>query len=54
MQKRVSKSLDTFMADVKEAGTAASIESPPRTVQSAWVTRTRVVLISEELGVEEQ
>ncbi len=49
MQRRSDKSLRALMAELQAAGSAASIESPPGPGQSEWTTRTRVVLISEEL-----
>lgn len=49
MQRRIEKSMDTLMAELKTAGTAASIELPPDPTQAAWITRARVVLITEEL-----
>ncbi len=54
MQKRMARSLDALMADLKTAGAAASVESPPDTHQSEWLTRTRIVVISEELNSENE
>jgi hypothetical protein len=52
MQKRSGKSLRALMDELQAAGTAASIEAPPSPGQKGWVTRTRIVLISEELDDE--
>lgn len=49
MQKRSAKSLRAFVADLQAAGSAAAVESPPSSWQKGWRTRTRVILISEEL-----
>lgn len=49
MQKRYDKSLSAFVAELQAAGIAASIESPPSSAQKGWKTRTRIVLVSEEL-----
>jgi hypothetical protein len=52
LQKRTAESLHAFVAELQAAGTAASIESPPNRRQGGRITRTRVVLISEELDEE--
>lgn len=52
MQRRSSKSLRGLMDELQVAGEAASLESPPAPGQKGWVTRTRIVLISEELDDE--
>ena len=53
MQRRMITSLDALLADLETAGTAASIDSPPDSAQIGWVTRTRIVMISEELNSKE-
>jgi hypothetical protein len=52
IQQRSARSLDALMAELKAAGDAASIESPPKSARKGLVTRTRVVLLSEELNCE--
>jgi hypothetical protein len=49
MQRKSDKSIRALLEDLQAAGVAASLESPPSQGQKTWVTRTRVVLISEEI-----
>jgi hypothetical protein len=53
LQRRSAETLRAFMAELQAAGSAASIESPPLRKQTRRVTRTRVVLLSEELDDED-
>lgn len=52
LQKRSAQRLRVFLEELQAAGVAASIESPPSSKQGRRTTRTRVVLLSEELGEE--
>jgi hypothetical protein len=49
LQKRTADGLIDFLARVKAAGVAASVESPPPARQKGRLTRTRVVLLTEDL-----
>jgi len=49
LQKRLVTSLNSLMGDLKAAGSAASLEAPPSPKQKSWQTRTRFVVITEEL-----
>lgn len=51
LHKRTSERLSTFLASVQASGVAASIESPATKRQAARTSRTRVLLITEELDV---
>ena len=53
LQRSTSRSLRTLMAELQAAGHAASVESPLNPRQKSRTTRTRVVLISEDLNAEE-
>ncbi len=53
MQRRSHKSLRGLLDEMQAAGIAASLESPAGPGQRGWVTRTRIVLISEELDNED-
>lgn len=52
VQKRVAESLEAMTAELKAAGEAAAIELPPAPESADRVTRTRIVLISEELDLK--
>lgn len=49
LQKKSAERLRAFLTELQAAGAAAAVESPPNRRQRGLVTRTRVVLISEEL-----
>jgi hypothetical protein len=49
LNKRTTDNLRTFLAGIHAAGMAAAKDSPPSARQKGTVTRTRVVLISEDL-----
>jgi hypothetical protein len=50
MEKRIETSVGTLMANLKAAGEATALELPPEFTRAGLVTRTRLVLISEELN----
>jgi hypothetical protein len=50
LNRRTAENMRTFMTGVHAAGLAAATDSPPSAKQKGTVTRTRVVLISEEFG----
>lgn len=52
MQKRTAESLRAFLTELQAAGNAVSIESPPNRKQNRLITRTRVLLVSEEMGAQ--
>ncbi len=52
LQKSASRSLRALLAELEAAGNAAALESPPNVRQRKRVTRTRVVLISEDLNTK--
>lgn len=49
MQQRLAEKLQAFVAELRSAGIAASIEAPPSQAQQNSITRTRIALLSEEL-----
>jgi hypothetical protein len=49
LQRRASEGLQVFLAGLQAAGMAASIESPPGRRQKGMVTRSRVVLVTEDV-----
>jgi hypothetical protein len=49
MQKKISAGLKSFISDLHAAGTAASLEAPQTSGSNSSLTRTRVLLITEEL-----
>jgi len=53
LQRRSIKSMSALLADLQAAGSAAAMESPPRSEQKTWTTRTRIVLISEDLSLDQ-
>jgi hypothetical protein len=48
MQKRTAASLDAFLADIQAAGSAVAVESPSTNSKSSLLTRTRILLITED------
>jgi hypothetical protein len=50
LQRRAAEGLKVFLAGLQAAGVAASLESPPGRRQKGRVTRSRVVLVTEEVG----
>jgi len=50
LHRRNRESLRGFVAALHAAGTAASVESPPGKQQKSRLTRTRVALITEDIG----
>lgn len=50
LQRRAAEGLKVFLAGLQAAGVAASLESPPGKKQKGRVTRSRVVLVTEEMG----
>ncbi|MET0279549.1 MAG: DUF6502 family protein [Steroidobacteraceae bacterium] len=53
LQRRFAERLNNLLTDLKLAGEAASSESPPMRTQVGRLTRTRVVLISEDVVAED-
>jgi hypothetical protein len=49
MQQRLAEKLQAFVAELKSAGIAASVEAPPSQAQKNSITRTRIAILSEEL-----
>lgn len=49
LHKRTSEQLSAFLASMQASGIAASIDSPASKLQAARVSRTRVMLITEDL-----
>jgi hypothetical protein len=50
LHRRIVTNLQSFLASVETAGTAASIDSPSSEAKKGRVTRTRVVMITEDVG----
>lgn len=50
LQKRIARGLETFLAGVEAAGIAASKDSPPPKVQKNRVTRTKILLMTEDVS----
>ncbi len=49
-QRKSAEGLTAFLAELQAAGIAASIETPATGKQKSRLTRTRVMVITEELG----
>lgn len=49
LHKRTAEGLSAFLARIQAAGVAASIESPPSARQKGKISRTRVLLLTEDL-----
>jgi hypothetical protein len=49
LQRRTAQAVAALLADLKSAGAAASIESPPNAWQRGRMTRVRIALISEDV-----
>ena len=49
LHRRTSERLSAFLTSVQASGVAASIESPAGNRQAARISRTRVVLVTEDL-----
>lgn len=50
LNKRVAQNLKLFLAGVEAAGTSAFLDSPPRKRRYGRITRTRVLLTTEDVG----
>lgn len=48
LQKRSTMSMKALIADLRSAGAAAAVESPPGSSHAGWLTRTKVLLITED------
>ena len=49
MQRKSADGLQAFLCELHAAGTAASIETPPSRKQKSLRTRTRIMVLTEEL-----
>jgi hypothetical protein len=49
MQRKSADSLQAFLRELQAAGMAASVETPPSRKQKSLRTRTRIVVLTEEL-----
>lgn len=50
LNKRVAENLKLFLASVEAAGRAASLDSPPRKTRYRRITRTKILLTTEDVG----
>jgi hypothetical protein len=53
MQRKSAKGLRAFLSELQAAGAAASVETPPTKNQKSVMTRTRIMVLTEELDYKD-